>query len=131
MQFAVAEPEPPALVDPRVERAVDLVLAELSPEDRYLLASYFLEERTLAQIARSLGVHESTISRKLDRLSKSLRKMVLANLGKAGMSRRQSQEALQVDVRDLTVNIRARLSQERKNQAFPDKKKEAPANEGS
>jgi RNA polymerase sigma-70 factor (ECF subfamily) len=131
VQFAAAEHEPAALIDPRVERAVDQVLAELSPEDRYLLASYFLEERTLAQIARSLGVHESTISRKLDRLSKSLRKMVLASLAKAGMSRRQAQEALELDVRDLGVNIRARLSQESKNQAFPDKKKEAPANEGS
>src|SRR5207245_2449375 len=66
-QLATAESEPSVAVDPRVEVATDEVLAALPPEDRFVLASYFLDERTLAEIARSLGVHESTISRKLDK----------------------------------------------------------------
>ena len=57
-----------------------------------------------------LGVHESTISRKLDKLAKSLRKQIMAGLNRRGMSRRQAEEALDVDVRDLQVDIRRSLS---------------------
>jgi len=131
VQFAIAEPEPAIAVDSRVEAAVDEVLAALPAEDRFVLASYFLDERTLAEIARTLGVHESTISRKLDKLAKSLRKQILTSLGRRGMSRRQAQEALEVDVRDLRINIRSRLAQETGRPAFSKKKAEAPAGEGS
>jgi RNA polymerase sigma-70 factor (ECF subfamily) len=126
-QFATPESEPAIVVDPRVEASTDEVLAALPAEDRFVLASYFLDVRTLAEIARTLGVHESTISRKLDKLAKSLRKQILAALGRRGMSRRQAQEALEVDVRDLRVNIRSRLAQETGGPAFPKKKAEAPA----
>jgi RNA polymerase sigma-70 factor, ECF subfamily len=127
IQFASPESEPAVAVDPRVEAATDEVLGALPSEDRFVLASYFLDERTLAEIARTLGVHESTISRKLDKLAKSLRKQILAALGRRGMSRRQAQEALEVDVRDLRVNIRSRLAQETGGPAFSEKKAEAPA----
>jgi RNA polymerase sigma-70 factor (ECF subfamily) len=127
VQFATVDSEPAIVVDPRVEAATDEVLGTLPPEDRFVLASYFLDGRTLAEIARILGVHESTISRKLDKLAKSLRKQILASLGRRGMSRRQAQEALEVDVRDLRVNIRNRLAQETGGPAFSKKKAEAPA----
>src|SRR5579872_365407 len=131
VQFATAEAEPAIAVDPRVEAATDEVLAGLPAEDRFVLASYFLDERTLAEIARTLGVHESTISRKLDKLAKSLRKQILASLGRRGMSRRQALEALEVDVRDLRINIRSRLAQETGRPAFSKKKAETPAGDGS
>jgi RNA polymerase sigma-70 factor (ECF subfamily) len=127
VQFATAAPEPAIAVDSRVEAATDEVLLALPPEDRFVLASYFLDQRTLADIARTLGVHESTISRKLDKLAKSLRKQILAALGRRGMSRRQAKEALEVDVRDLRVNIRSRLAQETGGATFSKKKAEAPA----
>jgi RNA polymerase sigma-70 factor (ECF subfamily) len=130
-QFATPESEPAIAIDPRVEAAIDEVLAALPAEDRFVLASYFLDERTLAEIARTLGVHESTISRKVDKLAKSLRKQILAALGRRGMSRRQALEAIEVDVRDLRVNIRSRLAQETGGAAFSKKKVEAPAGEGS
>ncbi len=130
-QFATPEPEPAIAIDPRVEAAIDEVLAALPAEDRFVLASYFLDERTLAEIARTLGVHESTISRKVDKLAKLLRKQILAALGRRGMSRRQALEAIEVDVRDLRVNIRRRLAQETGSAAFSKKKVEAPAGEGS
>ncbi len=129
-QFATTEAEPVISVDPRVEAATDEALAALSSEDGFVLASYFLDGRTLAEIASTLGVHESTISRKLDKLAKSLRKQILAGLGRRGMSRRQAQEALDVDVRDLRLNIRSRLTQEHPTPAFSKKKVEAPAGDG-
>ena len=130
-QFAAADPEPVVMVDKRLETATDEALAALPAEDRFVLASYYLDGRTLAEIARTLGVHESTISRKVEKLAKSLRKQILAALCRTGMSRRQAQEAMEVDVRDLRVNIRSRLTQERDGRAFPDNKAEAPAGEGS
>jgi RNA polymerase sigma-70 factor (ECF subfamily) len=130
-QFATPEPDPVTTVDPRLESATDEALATLPPDERFLLAAYFLDGRTLAEIARMLAVHESTISRKLDKLTKSLRKQLLAGLGRRGMSRRQAEEALEVDVRDLTLNIRDRLAQDSAGAAFPKKKVEAPAGDGS
>ena len=115
------DPEPVIALDSRVEAATDEVLSALSSEDRFILASYYLDERTLAEIARSLAVHESTISRKLDKLVKLLRKQIVARLERKGMSRRQSEEALQVDVRDLQLNIRDRLAQDSPARAFPEK----------
>jgi RNA polymerase sigma-70 factor, ECF subfamily len=126
VQFATPNPQVSA-VDGRVEAATDQVLGLLPSEDRFLLASYYLDGRTLAEIARTLSLHESTISRKLDKLAKSMRKQILAALKRLGMSRRQAQEALQIDVRDLTLNIRRRLTQEPATEAFPDKKVEARA----
>ncbi len=130
-QFATPDPEPQPIVDVRLESATDEALSALPAEERFILAAYYLDERTLAETARMLSVHESTISRKLDKLAKSLRKQILAALGRRGMSRRQAEEALEVDVRDLSLNIRDRLTQDSSERAFPKKKVEASASDGS
>jgi RNA polymerase sigma-70 factor (ECF subfamily) len=128
-EFAAKENEPPAGFDPRVQTATDEALAALQPEDRFILASYYLDERTLAEIARTLAVHESTISRKLDKVVKSLRKQIVVKLERKGMSRRQAQEALDVDVRDLRLNLRDRVTQESGVRAFSEKKSEIRASD--
>jgi RNA polymerase sigma-70 factor (ECF subfamily) len=128
-QFAATEPEPAASVDPRVEAATDEALSALPAEERFILASYYLDDRTLAEIARTLAVHESTISRKLDKVAKSLRKQILASLERKGMSRRQAEEALEVDVRDLRLQIRNRIAQESGSQTFPEKEGEIRASD--
>jgi RNA polymerase sigma-70 factor, ECF subfamily len=120
-QFAALELEPVPPRDSRLESATDRALAALSSEDRLVLAAYYLDERTLAEIGRLLGVHESTISRKVDKLAKSLRKKILAGMVQQGMARRQAEEALEVDVRDLQVNIRQSLAQESPAAAFSEK----------
>jgi RNA polymerase sigma-70 factor (ECF subfamily) len=114
-QFAAATSESAPPVDPRVKESADQILAGLSAEERYLLASYFLDSRRLAEIGRTLGVHESTISRKLEKLLKDLRKRIRKDLERRGMSRRQADEALEIDVRDLGVDVQARLRPPAKN----------------
>jgi len=99
--------------DARLEAATDEALRALSSEDKFILASYFLDDRTLAEIARMLNVHESTISRKLERAAKALRGEIMAGLQQKGMSRRQAQEALEADVRDIALDVRASLGRER------------------
>ena len=96
----------------RLEQSTDEVLSQLSSEERFLLASYFLDGRTLAEIARSMRVHESTISRKLDKLTTSVRKRVRDALVRRGMSRAQAEELLQTDVRDVAINVRESLGRE-------------------
>ena len=134
VQFAAVESERAPSIDPRLEAAVGAALSALTAEDRFVLASYFLDERTLAEIARTLGVHESTISRKLDKLSKALRKQTVAEMIRRGMSRQQAKEALEVDVGELTVNIREHLSparaQESPREAFQEQEVKARTSEG-
>ena len=130
VQFRAPDPEPVTAADTRLSRATDQALAELPAEDRMILSAYYLDGRTLAEIARMLGVHESTISRKLDKLAKSLRKQIVVALTKGGMSRRQAEEALEVDVRDLQVDIRRSLAQETTPAPFSEKRVEARVPEG-
>jgi RNA polymerase sigma-70 factor, ECF subfamily len=130
VQFRAPDPEPVAPADNRLAEATDEVLTMLSAEDRMVLSAYYLDERTLAEIARMLGVHESTISRKLDKMAKSLRKQIVAALTRRGMSRRQAEEAMELDVRDLQVDIRRSLAQESPAPAFSEKRVEARVREG-
>jgi len=127
-QFPAAVADEITGVDKRLEQAVDEALRSLDPEDRFILASYFLDERTLAEIARSLSVHESTISRRVEKLTKNVRKQILKFLGGMGMSRREAEEALRADARDLRVDIRASLAQDSAQVAFSDR--EAKAGKG-
>jgi RNA polymerase sigma factor (sigma-70 family) len=73
----VAEP------DPDRSRFLDLLqhciadsLAALDSRDRLRLAYYYVQDLTLAQIGRLLGEHEATVSRKLDRTRRDLRRQV-------------------------------------------------------
>jgi RNA polymerase sigma-70 factor (ECF subfamily) len=112
----VAAPQPGP--DRRLDEATDAALAALAADDRLLLATYYLDGRTLAEIARMLGVHESTISRRLEKVTKQVRGNILKELQRRGTSRRQAQEALEADVRDLTVDVRGRLAQGAGNGPF-------------
>ena len=125
-QFIAPNPQPVIASDVRLEAAIDEAVARLSPEDRYVLAAYHLDGRTLAEIARVLGLHESSISRRLDRVTTTLRKCILAGLRERGMSHAQAKEALETDVRDLKLDLRARLAQDSGAKAFPGRKVSAP-----
>lgn len=94
-----------------LSHAIARTLNSLNAEDRFLLASYFLDRQTLLQIARILQVHEATVSRRLKRLVEDLRKQLLNNLQSGGLSRRAAEEALGTDPRDvgIEINLRALL----------------------
>ena len=108
--------------DQRLTSSIDESLAALPAEDRCILAYYFLDDLTLARIASILRVHESTISRRLEKLVRTLRKDLILRLTRKGMSRRQAEEALETDVRDLTIDIRKQLTQDSSSAPFPSKK---------
>jgi RNA polymerase sigma-70 factor (ECF subfamily) len=118
VQFAAAAPDPACAPDQRLVAATDPAPANLSSEDRFVLASYYLDRRTLAEIARTLGLHESSVSRRLGRVSDGLRKRILAGLRERGMSYAQATEALETDVRDIQLDLRGRLMQDSEAQSF-------------
>jgi len=120
LQAAVSAPEVRSF-DERLDAAVGDALAELPVEERLLMTSYYLDGRTLAEIARVEHVHESTVSRRIDRLKVSLRKRVMNGLRRRGMSAGAAEEAMDADVRDLAVDVRASLMQERRAATFPER----------
>lgn len=114
VQFsATPSSQPSSPLDSRLGAAVDEALGLLSGEDRLVLASYYLDDRTLTEIGRMVGVHESTISRRLEKLLKGLRKQVLAGLVSRGMNRAQAEETLEADVRYLQVDVTRKLQENR------------------
>jgi len=122
--FEAPRQEPQVVIDPRLNDTLDEVFREMVAEDRTILAAYYLDGRKLAEIGRMLGFHEATASRKLERITKKLRQALSDGLQRRGMSRRQAEEALEADVRDLQVNVRDRLAQEKA--AVPFNKERSP-----
>jgi len=93
----------------RLGRTLGTTLGSLAAEDRFLLSAWFLDRRTLLEISRVLGVHEATVSRRLQRLTARLHDALLANLQASGLSRGAAEDALATDPRDLDVNLRLLL----------------------
>jgi RNA polymerase sigma-70 factor (ECF subfamily) len=98
---AAKEPEATAL--PLLASAAQDALQSQGPEEKFLLASYYLDGRKLHEIAAVLGVHEATVSRKLKRATAAVRKQIVRGLVRRGLSRRAAEEALGTDPRDLTA----------------------------
>jgi RNA polymerase sigma-70 factor (ECF subfamily) len=105
----VPQPETPPAALSMLERAVEAALGSREAEDRFLLAAYYLDGRTLFEIGRVLHVHEATVSRKLKRALEGIRKQVLGHLQSSGLSRRAAREALEADPRDLDLNLKKLL----------------------
>jgi RNA polymerase sigma-70 factor, ECF subfamily len=108
-QFQAEARDPAQKLDARLEDATDQALAALPGEDKFILAGYYLDGRTLAEIARLLGVHESTVSRRLQKITTALRKSILARLVKRGMSSKEAQQAMEVEVSELSLDVRRGL----------------------
>jgi RNA polymerase sigma-70 factor (ECF subfamily) len=99
----VAQPVPTELA--QLTAAVARTLQGLEAGDRFLLSAYYLDRQTLLQIARTLGVHEATISRRLKRLTGKLRKKLLGNLISSGLNKAAAEEALGADPRDIEISL--------------------------
>lgn len=108
---AIVAPVPDSAAQPEaatlrtLSDAVETALRDQPHEERFLLAAYYIDGRTLAEIGALLRVHEATISRRLRRTTDAIRKRVLRNLEKSGMSRRAAEEALGTDPRDLDLKM--------------------------
>lgn len=90
----------------KIGESIGRVLENMKAEESFLLQAYYLDQRNMAEIGRLLGVHESTVSRKIGHVAKELKKRLLKELQAEGFSRRAAEEALGTDVRDLDIDVR-------------------------
>jgi RNA polymerase sigma-70 factor (ECF subfamily) len=72
---------------PRLAEAIPEALAALPPSDRLLLSLYYVQGLTLAQIARTRGVHEATASRRLQNIRGELREHIESVLARGRAAR--------------------------------------------
>jgi RNA polymerase sigma-70 factor (ECF subfamily) len=117
---AELEPSKPTAELAALAKAIEEALRGREAEERLMLAAYYIDERTQFEIAGMLGVHEATVSRRLRRLVDDLRKQVVKNLQRTGLSRRAAEEALGADPRDLDLNLKKMLQNPRP-ESFQDK----------
>lgn len=60
----------------QLERVRTVIREELTPLQREVLIGYYLQERTMTDIARERGVNKSTVCRTLHRAEQKLRKFL-------------------------------------------------------
>jgi RNA polymerase sigma-70 factor (ECF subfamily) len=89
-----------------LSRAIEEAWRQRTPEQRFLLAAYFYDGWSLAAIAKTLDVHESTVSRRMDRVLRRLRHSITGSLRQQGISSREIKDSLLADVLDLPIEIR-------------------------
>lgn len=87
-------------------KAVMETLEKIETAERFLLAAYYIDGRTLLEIAPVLHVHEATVSRKLHRLIDNIRKQIVKSLLQYGLNKRAVQETMGTDPRDLDLNLK-------------------------
>jgi len=124
---AVERSAPPAVLplDPHRERylrmlrrALTAALAALDPRDTERLHLYYREDNTLAEIGRVLGEHESSVSRNLERIRRSLRTSVESILrtgfsvangtpAEAGLSEAQIAQCFEYAAEDPAISLDA------------------------
>jgi RNA polymerase sigma-70 factor (ECF subfamily) len=105
VQFAAqvgSSPLPPA-EDGRVSAALDVVFGAISNEDQFILVSHFADNRRMREIAAVLGVHESTISRRIKDVATFIRKRFEIELLRQGLNRREAEQIL--DSAEETLDV--------------------------
>ena len=102
--------------DPHRERYLQLfqaalkaVLKKLDGRDRERLRLYYTEEKTLAEIGKKLGEHESSVSRNLERVRREMKSSVEQILRKpaagAGLSEEQISLCFQYAAEDVPIDL--------------------------
>ncbi len=71
----------------RLDAALSAAFGRLAARERMLLACYYVDQLTLAEIGRTLSEHESTVSRQLDRIRRELREAVTQTLFRGAPAR--------------------------------------------
>ena len=69
-----------------LQATLQAVLEALAPRERLRLAYYYADGLTLAQIGKLMGEHEATVSRKLERTRRDLRRQIDLALRKRKLS---------------------------------------------
>jgi len=105
----------------RVDRALFSALSNLAPRERLIVAAYYVDQLTLAEIGKFVHEHESTVSRQLERIRRALREGVTEELlreipsfdgqpAEPGLDRAQLEVAFQYALEDWPFDLSRALS---------------------
>jgi RNA polymerase sigma-70 factor len=119
-EAAPADPHRDRYIE-RVDRALSSALANLAPRERLMVAAYYVDQLTLAEIGKIVHEHESTVSRQLDRIRRALRERVTEELlrdipssdgqpAELGLDRAQVEVAFQYALEDWPFDLSQALS---------------------
>jgi RNA polymerase sigma-70 factor, ECF subfamily len=124
-QLNSASPDPDReMLVSRLEGALAEALAGLPARERMILACYYVDQLTLAEIGRMLREHESTVSRQLERTRRALREGVTLNLrrgpaardgraAEAGLGDAQIERAFEYALEDWPFDLTRALASEK------------------
>jgi RNA polymerase sigma factor (sigma-70 family) len=116
-----------------VRRALASALSSLVPRDRLRLALYYTDQMRLAACGRVLGESEATVSRKLERTRRDLRRAIEDRLRRQdGLSEAEIAACFDYGRSDGSFDLGAALpgsvsQAERRQQSVPGQPVEAPA----
>lgn len=97
------------------------VMENLATQEKLLLKLYYFEEITLKQIGRILKVHESTVSRLIDRLKIRIRKEVEKNLRRQHRVRpNELLDLIETGLSNADLDLRKLLALPEENQWIKD-----------
>jgi RNA polymerase sigma-70 factor len=116
----------------RFGQAFSMAIASLSPRERMILACYYVDQLTLAEIGRMLREHESTVSRQLERMRRALRESVTQALqveipqcdgrpAEPALDRAQIELAFEYAVEDWPFDLSQTLSASEPAEDAPEK----------
>ena len=110
-----AAPEDPGIqVDPRLEEATAEALSALAAEDDFYSLRIFRWEYPGGSSSHAWS-SRITASRRVEKITSTLRKGIRECLRRRGMTRAEAEEALEADVRDLQIDVGKRLKKSQEN----------------
>jgi RNA polymerase sigma factor (sigma-70 family) len=120
---------PPSL-DPHRERylqrfvaALQASLASLDGSDRQRLELYYARQKTLAEVGRQIGEHESSVSRNLERTRGELRALIEGHLrSEPALSEEEIALCFQYAAEDAPIDFRSLFPEKRHGKAGFDRK---------
>lgn len=115
----------------RLDGALSAALAALAPRERLIVACYYVDQLTLAEIGRMVHEHESTVSRQLERLRRGLCESVTRALGQEvaasnGHAAQPALDAAQIELvfeyaqEDWPFDLQRVLAKEPRTKEAPD-----------
>jgi RNA polymerase sigma-70 factor (ECF subfamily) len=116
----------------RLDAALSAAIGGLAARERMLLACYYVDQLTLAEIGRTMREHESTVSRQLDRTRRTLREAVTRTLlggspardghgPEPGLDEAQVELAFEYALSDWPFDLSRALSKGEAAADFPEK----------
>lgn len=97
------------LLDDVLETALHEAFGAQTAEDRYLLSAYFFDGCTLKEIGIAIGLHESSVQRRIRATVEKIRKHISRSLRNGGRSFEEIKECMRSDRWEVPVDLRELL----------------------